>query len=198
MMAKLLQAGIDGVHRVAPDAKIMIHLDFGTDKALYRRWFDEINKYNIQYDIIGMSYYPYWNGSMKDLIDNMKDVSQRYDKDVMVAETSIGYTTDTLGCDGIVFNDEMAEKTDYSATPEGQKEFMSDLIKGTKSLDNGHGIGVLYWEPAWLPIAECTWATEKGCKYMGETATGGNSWGNQALFDSSGNALPALTHLKEM
>lgn len=47
-----------------------------------------------------------WNGSLSLLLDNMNDISSRYDKDVLVAETSIGYTTETFGCNGIVYSKE--------------------------------------------------------------------------------------------
>ena len=103
VMASFLEAGIRGVKEVDSNIKILLHLDFGTDNQLYRRWFTSIEPYKLQYDIIGMSYYPFWNGSLSDLVKNMNDISTTFNKDVLVAETSIGYTTDTLGCSGIVF-----------------------------------------------------------------------------------------------
>ena len=109
-MAALLSAGIRGVREMAPDAKILLHLDFGTDNKLYRKWFSAIEPYQLDFDIIGMSYYPFWNGSIESLVYNMNDISRTYKKDVLVAETSIGYTTDTLGCNGIVFSKELEKK----------------------------------------------------------------------------------------
>lgn len=95
-----------------PEARIVLHLDFGTDAELYERWFDAIEPFDIDYDIIGMSYYPHWNGGLNLLLDNMNRVSQKYGKDVMIAETSIGYTTDTLGCTGLVFTQELEKIPD--------------------------------------------------------------------------------------
>lgn len=197
-MAQLLQAGIKGVKDVNPGSKILLHLDFGTDNKLYRDWFTKIADYSLSYDMIGMSYYPHWNGSQEDLLHNMNDISMTFNKDVLVAETSIGYTTDSLGCNGLVFSQEQEKATGYPATMEGQKQFLQDLCKTVRSVENNRGVGVIYWEPAWLPIRECTWAQPKGCIYMNEQAEVGNSMANQALFDEDGNANNALVHLADM
>lgn len=197
-MAGLLEAGIRGVKEVSKEIKILLHLDFGTDNKLYREWFSKIEKYGLAYDMIGMSYYPHWNGSMADLLHNMNDISQTFGKDVLVAETSIGYTTDSLGCNGLVFSKEQEKATGYPATMEGQKQFLQDLYATVRQVENGRGVGVIYWEPAWLPIRECTWAQPKGCIYMNEQVEVGNSMANQALFDADGNANSALVSLADM
>ncbi len=198
MMAELLKSGIRGVRETVPDAKILLHLDFGTDNKLYRRWFGAIEPYQLDFDMIGMSYYPFWNGSLESLIYNMNDISRTYDKDVLVAETSIGYTTDTLGCNGIVFSEELEKNTEYPATKEGQELFLKDLCKAVRNVENGRGVGIVYWEPEWLPIPECAWAKKIGCEYMNDKAELGNSWANQALFDAEGNANQALINLGTM
>ncbi len=197
-MAALLQAGIKGVREECPDAKIVLHLDFGTDNQMYRQWFDRIEPYALDFDVIGMSYYPHWNGSLQLLSDNMNDISSRYGKEVLVAETSIGYTTDTLGCKGIVFSEEQEKATGYPATMEGQEAFLRELYKAVRNVQNKKGIGVFYWEPAWLAIPDCTWASESGRLYMNDQAEAGNAMANQALFDASGNANSALLNLKTM
>ena len=197
-VARLLKAGIRGVREECPEAKIVLHLDFGTDNELYTKWFDSVTEYQVDYDVIGMSFYPHWNGSIQKLQDNMNAVSRRYNKDVMVLETAIGYTTDTLGCSGLVFTKEMEQATDYPATQEGQRDFLRDLIQSVREVENGRGTGVFYWEPAWLAIPDCTWANKSGCMYMNDKVEGGNSMANQALFDVDGNANLALLELIEM
>ncbi len=174
-MAHLLQAGIKGVREECPDARIVLHLDFGTDNKMYRQWFDQVSSYALDFDIIGMSYYPHWNGSLSLLLDNMNDISSRYDKDVLVAETSIGYTTETFGCNGIVYSKEHEKITGYPATQQGQEAFLRDLFATVRSVNNKRGIGVFYWEPAWLPIPDCTWASKSGSKYMKDKMTAGNA-----------------------
>ena len=195
---KLLQAGIKGVREECPDARIVLHLDFGTDNKMYRQWFDQVSSYALDFDIIGMSYYPHWNGSLSLLLDNMNDISSRYDKDVLVAETSIGYTTETFGCNGIVYSKEHEKITGYPATQQGQEAFLRDLFATVRSVNNKRGIGVFYWEPAWLPIPDCTWASKSGSKYMKDKMTAGNAMANMALFDENGNANSALINMKTM
>ncbi len=197
-MTGLLANGIRAVREADPKIKILLHLDFGTDNAMYRKWFAGIEPYHLDFDMIGMSYYPYWNGSMEDLLYNMNDISRTFQKDVLVAETAIGYTLDPLGCDGIVFSEKEEAAAGYPATQEGQLEFLKDLYETVRKVENGRGIGVLYWEPAWLPIPECTWSKKIGCEYMKDSMTPGNSWANQALFDAKGNANQALIHLAEL
>ncbi len=197
-MVALLKAGIKGVREECPGAKIVLHLDFGTNNEVYRDWFDKVTPYDLDFDVIGMSYYPHWNGSLKLLLDNMNDVSEKYDKEVLIAETSIGYTTDSLGCKGIVFSEYEEKATDYPATQEGQEAFLKDLFATVRNVKNQKGIGVFYWEPAWLAIPDCKWANPNGCTYMNDKAEAGNSMANQALFDIMGNANLALINLKEM
>lgn len=197
-MARLLGAGIRAVKEQSPDIKIILHLDFGTDNELYRNWFSKIEPYGLEYDIIGMTYYPFWNGAMEDLIANMNDISRRFNKEVLVAETSIGYTADSLGCHGMIFSEELEEKTPYPATKEGQEQFLRELYTAVRSVEQHRGIGIVYWEPAWLPFPACAWANQLGCQYMNDKAETGNSWANQALFDKDGNANPALLALSEL
>lgn len=196
-MARLLAAGIRGAREVFAETKIVLHLDFGTDNALYRKWFSDILPYRLDFDVIGMSYYPFWNGSLEELLFNMNDMAARFGKEVLVAETAIGYTADALGCEGIVYNGELAELAGYPPTREGQEQFLRELYGTVRRVENGRGIGVIYWEPAWLPIPECAWASPEGCAYMSDTVKAGNSWANQALFDENGEANPALLHLEE-
>lgn len=195
-MAALLRAGIRGVREECPQAKIVLHLDYGTDNKMYRRWFDKIAPYELDFDVIGMSYYPHWNGSISLLLDNMNDISKRYDKDVLIAETSIGYTTKTFGCQGIVYTSEHEKETGYPATGQGQEDFLRDLYIAVRKVENARGIGVFYWEPAWLPIPDCKWASESGSFYMKDKVKAGNSQANMALFDEHGNANSALLNLK--
>ena len=75
-------------------------------------------------------------------------------------------------------------------TKEGQASFMKDLMKLIADIPGGEGF--YYWEPSWIPVSGCGWATEAALAYTGEKGPGGNEWANQTLFDYDGNALPAL------
>lgn len=197
-MAALIKSGIRAVREIKSSIKILLHLDFGTDNKMYRQWFSNIEPFNLDFDIIGMSFYPYWNGEIKQLIENMQDISITFNKDVLVAETAIGYTTDSLGCEGMLYSEELESKAGYPASEEGQRDFLKDLYKAIRGIPGNRGKGVLYWEPAWLPIPECKWANKIGCAYVNDTVEPGNSWANQALFDSNGNANLALIELSQL
>jgi len=81
----------------------------------------------------------------------------------------------------------------FPFTKEGQREFMRTLFETVERVPNGHGAGVCYWEPAWLPLKGSTWATNAALDYVHEEGKPlGNEWANQCIFDYEGNANPAL------
>ena len=79
-IARFVNAGIRGVRAVTPDVPVMIHLDNGGNNALYREWFDEFTKRGEDFELIGLSYYPFWHGTLDMLTDNMNDIAKRYGK----------------------------------------------------------------------------------------------------------------------
>ena len=91
-IARFISAGIRAVREVSPDSRVMLHLDCGGNNARCREWFDAYVQRGEDFDVIGLSYYPFWHGTIDDLTNNMNDLSQRYQKDVIVAEVSMGFT----------------------------------------------------------------------------------------------------------
>lgn len=197
-MFSLLNKGIQAVRDVDSGMKIVLHLDFGGDNGLYREWFDAAELYNVDYDVIGLSYYPYWHASLEKLESNICDISQRYQKDILVVETAYGFTLEGEEDCSLVFTRECENQGGYPATPEGQAEFLKDLITCIRKVPENRGKGFFYWEPAWIPGNGTTWATLEGQEYTGDRAPVGNTWANQALFDYKGNVLPGLAMLKEI
>lgn len=198
----LLKSGIQAV-RDSGDYKIILHLDFGGDNKLYRKWFDQAKEYNIDYDIIGLSYYPFWHGTMNDLKNNLEDLSHRYDKDLMIVETSYGfslspyvYTPEEKKV--VIFNEDLAKIGGYAASEKGQANFLRDLNVIIKNVPNNHGLGFVYWAPEWIPIKGSTWAKKAGRGYVRDECPGGNSWANMALFDYEGKVLEGLLQFKEL
>jgi arabinogalactan endo-1,4-beta-galactosidase len=186
-LAALLKAGIKGAKDASPNnsqLKIMLHLEEGNNNGKSRWFFDEIKKRNIAFDWIGLSYYPFWNGPMRDLQANMDDLVQRYKKPVIVVETAIGHTLEDPGTIPNIFGLNEANKTPYTVSPDGQGQYLKDLISAVQQVPKNLGIGVFYWEPAWIP-------TPRGNSY----ATPWNAWKNQALFNYSGEMLTGLTTL---
>lgn len=206
-ITRFLNAGIRAVRETAPSAKIMLHLDNGGNNELYRRWFDSyFAQGGLDFDYIGLSYYPFWHGSLADLRRNMDDIALRYGKDLIVAEVSTGFTLEDYGAyeklepamrKGMATKQDLAEKVPYAMTPEGQCEFIQDVMETICHVPDGRGKGFVYWEPAWIPVPGCGWAQEEALAYIGEKGPGGNEWANQALFDYQGNALPALKTIRD-
>lgn len=92
-LAQLINQGYDAIKAVSPSSKVVLHLDRGNDSQRFRNWFDRATALGAKYDVIGMSYYPYWldgrpdyTASINDLAANMDDMAARYGKEVMVVE----------------------------------------------------------------------------------------------------------------
>ena len=202
-----LNAGIRAVREASPEAKIMLHLDNGGNNGLYRTWFDSyFARGGMDFDYIGLSYYPFWHGSVDDLKRNMQDIALRYGKELIIAEVSTGFTLEDYASyeklepsmrKGMAAKRELAQKVPYPMTPEGQSAFMQDIMEALRSVPDGKGKGFVYWEPAWIPVPGCGWANDEALAYTGEQGPGGNEWANQALFDYDGNALPALKTIRD-
>ncbi|SER90892.1 arabinogalactan endo-1,4-beta-galactosidase [Gracilibacillus ureilyticus] len=197
-LAKLLNAGVKAVREMSSVLKIILHLDFGGANNLYRTWFDEISKRKVDYDIIGLSYYPYWHGSLKELELNLLDIGKRYEKDLMIVETAYAYTDKVPEGEGSIFSKELADVAGYPPTVDGQAQFLTELMDTVKKIDNQthKGLGIVYWEPAWLPVENSSWASTEGMKYGNDIGNTGNHWANQGLFDFEGNALESLNVFK--
>ncbi|MDR2044827.1 MAG: glycosyl hydrolase 53 family protein [Clostridium sp.] len=199
-LADLVSTAIDGVRdSVGNQTKVILHLDNGGNNSLYRWWFDGITGTNheVDFDMIGLTYYPMWHGTLEDLQYNMNDISQRYGKDVIVVETAYGWTTDDGDGLGSSFSPQDAINAGYPATVQGQYDFMRDLTQVILNVPNERGIGFFYWEPTWLPVEGAYWGTETGKEYIGDTGILSNPWDNLTLFDFNGNALDSIDLLAE-
>lgn len=205
-IARFISAGIRAVREVSPDSRVMLHLDCGGNNARCREWFDAYVQRGEDFDVIGLSYYPFWHGTIDDLTNNMNDLSQRYQKDVIVAEVSMGFTMEDYADreklapkerKGMATKPNLAEAVEYPMTPEGQASFMQKVMERIAQVPDGRGKGFYYWEPAWIPVPGCGWANEESLKYIQDPGPGGNEWANQALFDYDGNALPALKVIRD-
>ena len=203
-IARYINAGIRAVRSVDQDIPIMIHLDNGGNNEMYREWFDNFIKRGEDFQIIGLSYYPFWHGTLDELEYNMRDMAKRYQKELIVAEVSMGFTMESYEeyeelapeeRKGMATSPKLVEGLQYPMTKEGQADFMKDVMGRISSVPKG--CGFFYWEPGWIPVPGCGWATEAALAYTGEAGPGGNEWANQALFDYDGNALPALAVIRD-
>lgn len=205
-IATFVNAGIRAVRKADAAIPVMIHLDNGGNNALYREWFDNFTKRGEDFEIIGLSYYPFWHGSLQMLNDNMNDIAERYGKDLAIAEVSMGYTMEDYKNyeklsdeerKGYATRPALVEKIEYPMTKQGQYDFMEDFLNRISHIKGGKGKGFFYWEPAWIPVPGSGWATPASLKYMNDPGPCGNEWANQALFDYDGNALPTLSLIRD-
>ena len=177
--AKLFNAGIRGVRDASADSSIkpevMLHI---AQPENVEPWFDAATKAGVTgYDIIGMSYYSRWSKEdMNGLAETIRRVHYRFGKEVVVVETGYAFTDVPADSANNLLGSAYALK-DYPVSVAGQAKYMHDLMQQT--LDAG-GIGVVYWEPAWVSTkCRTRWAQ-------------GSDWENAAFFDYKGKALPAL------
>lgn len=184
-LAKLLNAGLQAVHDNDKDNKVktMIHLA-GVDVNLYHTFFDNLivkNKVN-DFDIIGMSFYPFWHGTMDDLKNTMNDVSAKYNKDVIAVETAFGYTLEDADFEKNNFGTNEEKVSGYKATVQGQATGLRDVMATVASVNDNSGLGIFYWAPDWVINEKVGWKSNGG----------GNGWDNLTLFDTKGNALESM------
>ncbi|MGD0460914.1 MAG: glycosyl hydrolase 53 family protein [Tepidisphaeraceae bacterium] len=169
--AQLITAGCKAVRSFQTDAhpiRIMIHIHGGGKEGMAKYFFGKFKLDPADYDIVGLSFYPAWEDSIDYLKQNMTDAVDLTGKDVILAETSYPWKAlpDKVGLATL----------QWPQTPAGQKQYLNDLIDVIHRAPGQHGIGFIYWYPEAIPIQ------------------GMNIWrqGYEALFDSTGNALPGL------
>jgi arabinogalactan endo-1,4-beta-galactosidase len=139
--AGLTKAGIAGVAAGTgnlPRPRIMIHIDKGGDKLKTKAFFDKLNTYGVDYDVIGQSYYPWWHGSLNDLHENLVFMANEYRKDIIVVEAAYNWTP----------GEYTKKPGPFEESPEGQRAFLDELNRMVLSTPNGLGKGVFWWEAA--------------------------------------------------
>lgn len=181
-LAQLISEGVKAVRDTTPNGQttqIMLHLAEGGNNGKFRSFFDAMEARNVDYDVIGMSYYPFWHGTFQQLKSNMDDIAARYGKPIVVAETSYANTLENGDDHPNTVGENETKLAGFEASVANQKLVTETVLNTVAHVQGGLGLGVFYWEPAWLPGV--------GWK-QGE----GNAWENQAMFDYDGNALDSL------
>ena len=132
--ARLSQAGYEAVKSVYPEAEVIIHIDNGYDNALYNTIFDDLKANGAQWDIIGMSVYPYWAmeagaepdeaSTLRDAADNIRKLREKYGCDIMITEVGVA-----------------------SEEPDKGEKILNDLLDLVVNDVEGACTGVFYWAP---------------------------------------------------
>lgn len=180
----LVKSAIKAVHDIGENNDIDIMIHFAGFQG--NEWFfDNLEQYNVDFDIIGLSYYSRWHGTDFDEVeDKIISFSQQFSKKIMIVETGYPWTLGWNDWTNNNWGDESQLITEFPATPEGQKSMMEALDMVIKSIDNDRGIGFCYWAPDWVA-------------YKGPEATDGSVWENVAIFDFDHKILPVISVFSE-
>jgi len=178
-MVKLVNAGIEGARAVAgPDRmKVMIHLDQGGRYAWLHEWFEKSFAAGLlDFDLIGLSYYPFWHGTFLDLEDSMKRLLEDYGKPILIVETAYAWRESDRG----FIDKDQVRIGGVEASPEGQRRVLEYVMHLVAGLPGEMGRGVYYWEPLCIPRPE------------------GSGWAeNMGLLDSTGAALEGFEAFRQ-
>lgn len=128
-LAQLLNKGYEATKNIDSSIKVIVHIDQGNDNARFRWFFDNARNNGVKYDVIGLSYYPYWlNSDYTITIDNLKnnmiDMVSRYGKEVMIVEIGGDFTK-----------------------VQNTYDMLMAVINVVRNIPNNKGLGVIYWEP---------------------------------------------------
>ncbi|WP_443076704.1 glycoside hydrolase family 53 protein [Streptomyces sp. TRM 70361] len=183
-LAALLRAGAEAARAVSPGTLTALHLAEGGRNAETRWWFDNAVSRGVPFDVIALSFYGYWHGTLGDLRYNLNDVAARYGRDVLVAETAYPFRLDSKDSLANIIDRSSQLVPGYPATPAGQAAWLRDINAVVAGVPDGRGLGLFWWEPTWTAVPGNGWDPADPAS--------GNGWENQALFDYDSRALPAL------
>ncbi len=224
-ICELMNIGSAAIRKVASenDRDILIAMHFtNPDSKSFLKYAEYLNEYQVDYDIFATSYYSFWHGTTEKLTSQLKTVAETYGKKVLVMETSYAYTDE----DGDGWANSVSTETEnlvlrYEFNEQGQVNAIRDVMQAVSNVGEA-GMGVFYWEPAWIPVqpydadsADAAsvlasnqekwetygsgWASSFAKTYDPNDAGkyfGGSSWDNQAMFDFEGNPLDSLNVYK--
>lgn len=172
---RLLKAGVRGLRGAlgpGESIRIMLHYSQGGSASGTQWFFDQVNRYGVPYDLIGLSYYPWWHGTLAELRANLWAAAQRYGREILVVETS--YPWRAGGWESMATN---RAAMSWAVTPEGQARFLRELLETVATARDTAGAGLIWWYPEAIQVP-------------GLFVWGG---GSLSLFDAGGNLLPAAS-----
>ena len=146
MLARLINAGIRAVRDTQKerDTQVVIHLDQGGRYHYLEEWFDAALEHGVtDFDIIGLSYYPFWHGTFNDIKNSMERLVGRYHKPIVLAEIAHAFRRSS----GSLFGEQQELNAGFPANPVAQRKVLELIMSITAHVKNGMGLGVFYWEP---------------------------------------------------
>ena len=211
-IAWLMDAGARATREVYPDALVALHFANPENADSYRTYAKKMDYYEqnglIHYDVFATSYYPYWHGTLDNLSAILTEIAETYGKKVMVMETSYAFTEEDSDFSGNTIGGGGGIVKDYPFTVQGQANSIRN-ITDTVVNRTPAGIGVVYWEGAWITVGTASreenqqkweqygsgWASSYAAVYDPNDAGkyyGGSAVDNQAFFDAGGHPLESL------
>ncbi|MCR4793444.1 MAG: glycosyl hydrolase 53 family protein [Lachnospiraceae bacterium] len=218
----LYNAGSRAVREVFPGAMVAVH--YSNPEHDYVTYARHLSDCDVDYDIFGTSYYPYWHGTLENLTEVMAEIAEITGKRVMVLETSWAYTLeDGDGSGNTVSHESNSADPFYSFSVQGQADEIASVTQAIANVGDA-ALGMLYWEPAWIPVQYYNsrgsdagrvlesnkkkwekygsgWASSYASVYDPDDAGvyyGGSAVDNQALFDFAGHPLDSLNTFRYM
>lgn len=210
---KLLTAGSKAVREAAANSGkeilVAVHYTNIDDMKKLDTLLTGLQVKEIDYDIVGLSFYPYWHGTIEDLKNAIIHIRDTYGKKVYVAENAYCYTAEDGdgSANSVEGTDDLAEG--YSASVQGQANEVRDVCAAASEAG---AEGVFYWEGTWISVGPADadnsnlwekygsgWASSYASGYDPKDAGqyyGGCSWDNQAMFDFTGHPLASLNVFK--
>jgi len=206
-IAQLMRSGSKAIREVFPDALVAVHFANPEKADSYASYANNLNYYEVDYDVFASSYYPYWHGTLENLTEVLTKVHDKFGKKVMVMETSYAYTAEDSDFSGNTISDGGTVVKNYPFTVHGQAREVRDVIETVAKIPGG--IGVCYWEGTWISVGGKSWEENSkkweqfGSGWASSYAAGydpndaGKYYGgcavdNQAMFDAQGHPLESL------
>lgn len=182
-LAKFLNSGIQAVRDTTPagqETLIMIHVQTGGSVGATQTFFETIEANGVtDYDLVGLSYYPYWQGTFADMKANIDNIYEQFGKQTVLAETAYPFTNDNADSKSNMVSEADIKGVGFEASEENQRRVLELIMNAVAECEGG--LGIFYWEPAWLAV-----------EGAGVSKGSGNEWENQTLFDFEGKALDAV------
>lgn len=187
------------------DIKTVLHLEspyYDNSKNVAKEFFgnQETNKL---IDVLGITWYPFWNSNLDVLYDLLVNFYSTFNKEIIIEEYSMPYTQDDTGYIGdLIFKDSPYEGK-ISVGASSQMVMMNSFLNTISKASPNLKTGFYYWEPAWIRSGYSTWATPEGIKYANKNDyekyynnKDGFNWSSLGLFDQNGIMLPHAKVLK--
>jgi arabinogalactan endo-1,4-beta-galactosidase len=181
-LVTLLKAGVAGARAANPVGHpllVMLHFDEGGNNADSRRFYDHMVQGGVPFDVIGLSYYPFFHGQLSAMRANVDDLATRYGKPIAVAESQYPWTLAGGDSTGNFVWQSSQLSGGYPASPGGQESFYNDALSILAQVPDHRGLGLFYWEPEWIPG-------------VGWEPGAGTPNDNLTLFSFTGQALPSV------